>query len=360
MSSRPHARPVALAAAAVVSAALLAGCGGHRDVATPSPTTGASTSTSRPAEHTSPPVALVNPLTGEPVDHSLAHRVAVVVKIDNIQQALPQTGVNQADVVYEEMVEGGLSRLAAVFLGDYPHLVGPVRSGRLTDEGIADDLNHPVLAYAGTNGIFQPILAAQPLHVVEIDNYPDLFFQTGSNVPPHNTYIDVAKVAATVSDPSGPEPLWEFRKSDAPFTGPGAAAASSVSIDFPAAAVLWSWDSRSRTWLRTQNGVPDNDSAGQRLSAANVIVQFIPYVTSAYVSGEGASAQGTPIPTGEMVGSGTAYFLSGGTVVRGTWQRASLTSRTVYRNLAGQPIRLAPGRTWVELPEIGSPIHITH
>ena len=101
----------------------------------------------------------------------------MVVKIDNVDAARPQTGLNQADVVYEEEVEGGLTRLAAVFQSQYPAVVGPVRSGRLTDEGIADDLNHPVFAYSGTNAIFLPILRSQPLTDVDGDNHPGLFYR---------------------------------------------------------------------------------------------------------------------------------------------------------------------------------------
>ena len=111
---------------------------------------------------------------------------AVVVKIDNVDAARPQTGVNQADVVYEEMVEGGLTRLAAIFQSQYPTVVGPVRSGRLTDAGIADDLNHPVLAYSGTNAIFLPILQSQPLTGSTPRTTRPSFYRNG-NLAAHRT-----------------------------------------------------------------------------------------------------------------------------------------------------------------------------
>ena len=125
----------------------------------------------------------------------------MVVKIDNVDAARPQSGINQADVVYEEEVEGGLTRLAAVFQSQYPAVVGPVRSGRLTDEGIADDLNHPVFAYSGTNAIFLPILRSQPVTDVDDDNHPGLFYRSNLNVAPHNLYANVASLAACVDHP---------------------------------------------------------------------------------------------------------------------------------------------------------------
>ncbi|HLI02114.1 MAG TPA: DUF3048 domain-containing protein [Acidimicrobiales bacterium] len=299
----------------------------------------------------------VAPLTGWLVPAAVARRPAVVIKIDNISQALPQTGVNQADVVYEELVEGGLTRLAAVYQSDYPSRVEPVRSGRLTDEGIADDLNHPVLAYAGTNGIFAPILAAQPLDNISMAAHPGLFSRDPNRLAPHNVYVSVPALAAT-DHPAGPPPggLFAWRKPGTPLRGAGVRPAAHASIPFPAAAIRWSWDPATKRWLRTQDGAPDCDTSGARLSASNVLIQFLPYVTSAYATGEGLPP--TPIPKGKMVGKGSAWLLSGGALVKGTWSRRSLISPTVYRDGAGQPFRLAPGRTWIELPPDGTKITV--
>jgi hypothetical protein len=251
-------------------------------------------------------------------------------------------------------VEGGLTRLAAVFQSQQPTTAGPVRSGRLTDEGIADDLHHPVLAYAGANALFQPQLSSQPVTDIDDDTNPDLFVRNDSRLAPHNLYTTVAGLAA-LDSPSGPPPaLWAFHAAGRPFSGHGITKASSITVTFPAATATWTWDAGGGTWLRTQDGAPDVDSTGARLSATNVIVQFIPYVTTAVVSGEGAGADGSPIPGGIFTGSGVAWYLSGGSIVKGTWSRASLTSPTVYRDGAGRPIALAPGRTWVELPSVGT------
>jgi hypothetical protein len=311
------------------------------------------------AHHKPSPPPLVAPLTGLPTDEAVTHRPAVVIKIDNLQAALPQTGPNQADVVYEEMVEGGLTRLAVVFQSIYPDPVGPVRSGRLTDEGIADDLNHPVLAYAGANTLFQPQLAAQPLTDVDDDTNPDLFVRNYTREAPHNLYSDIAGLAATDTTSAPPKALWAFRPAGSAFAGAGVTKAATVSITFPAASVEWKWSASIHKWLRTQNGVADVDTHGRQLTARNVIVQWIPYITSAIVTGEGAGADGGPIPEGEFVGHGFAWYLSGGAIVKGTWSRASPTARTVYKDAKGHPIKLQPGRTWVELPEVGSAVTTT-
>jgi hypothetical protein len=338
-----------------------AGCSsGHRalraaptTLTTPSTAAPASTTTTttiRPRPPLPPPTS---PLTGlRPTDRAQLAAPAVVVKIDNVDAALPQSGVNQADVVYEEEVEGGLSRLAAVFQSRYPAQVGPVRSGRLTDEGIADDLNHPVFAYSGTNAIFLPLLRAQPVTDVDDENQPELFYRSDLNVEPHNLYADVVSLAAASTTHAPPHPLFDFAEAGGRFNGAGAHPDVHLGLNFPAVTVTWDWNAADRIWRRGQDGRADVDRSGRRLSAVNVIVQFVPYVTSGLATGEGVPP--APIPEGLLAGRGAAWYLSDGKVVKGTWSRSSLTSLTVWKDAAGAPIRLTPGRTWVELVPVGS------
>jgi hypothetical protein len=353
--SRPGRRwatPTALAA----TVALVGACGTHHQVAAP-PTTAtvpapppSTTTTTRPKPPSGPqPTA---PLTGLPQPYKAQLAApAVVVKIDNVDAARPQTGINQADVVYEELVEGGLTRLAAVFQSQYPSVLGPVRSGRLTDEGIIDDLNHPVFAYSGTNGIFLPILRSQPVTDIDDENHPSEFYRTNYAASPHNLYTNVNLLAAAAKNPAPPPPLFSFVSAGKSFSGAGITPDLSVDIGFPEAAVAWDWNAQDHLWLRGQNGTIDVDRAGVQISAANVIVQFVPYITSAMATGEGGPP--APIPEGLLVGSGVAWFFSNGQVVKGTWTRASLTSVTTYKDASGAIIRLTRGRTWVELAPVG-------
>ncbi len=330
-----------------------AACGGsHQAAAPPAATTGApAAATTTSPNPTTPPSALA-PLTDlaaqSPAQLSAP---AVVIKIDNVAGALPQTGVGQADVVYEEMVEGGLTRLAAIFQSAYPAEVGPVRSGRLTDIAIVDDLNHPVFAFAGANNLFLPQLRAQPIDDVDIDNRPDLFVRQGPNVAPHNLYTNPAQDAATDNPSSPPAPLFSYRSAATPLGGPGAAPATQVSVGWAETAVTWTYSAATGVWSRIQNGSPDLDSAGRQITATNVIVQPVQYTTSATGYESGVF---TIIPEGQLIGTGPVWVLSGGRVVQGTWARTSLTSPATYTDSAGQPIALAPGNTWVELTTAGS------
>jgi hypothetical protein len=284
----------------------------------------------------------------------VAGRVAVVVKIDNIDAARPQVGVNQADVVYEEMVEGGLTRLAAVFQSNVVNRVGPVRSGRTTDIAIVDDLHHPVFAYAGTNAMFLYLIREQPILDVDPDNYPSQFARDPTRAAPHNDFVNVSSLLGLTRHRGSPPPaLWPFRPAGSPLTGKGVTPAKHITVNFPTASATWDWNAKAGAWLRGQNGSADVDSAGHQVSAANVIIQFVNYYTAGYATGEGLYRP-APIPGGQLTGTGQAWVLSGNSVVKGKWSRTSLGAVTSFVDASGAPIGLAAGRTWVELVPVGS------
>ena len=346
-----HARArnrTAVFAALAAGATVLASCGGQtKPKAIPTTT---STTVPAPTTTTPPPTA---PLTGLPQpDAAQLNATAVVVKIDNIDDARPQTGVAAADIVYEEQVEGGLSRLAAVFQSKYPTVLGPVRSGRLTDMGIGDDLNHPVYAMSGTNGMFLPTLRAQPWWEVDDGNRADLFYRAGPKPAPHNLFTNVASLAKAAKTPTPPAPLFQYRLPNTPMTGAGVAPATHFAFGLSHTSVSWDFNAQFGAWMRTQNGTPHVDNTGAQLKATNVVVLFINYIVSGMATGEGGPP--AAIPEGIMTGTGQAWFLSGGQVVKGTWTRSSLTTPATYTDSAGAPVLLAPGNTWVELVPTGT------
>jgi hypothetical protein len=188
---------------AVALAALAAGCGGSSHKAavtttTTSTTLATTTSTVPPSTSTTATPAAVYPLTGLGAASAAAvAHPALVVKIDNVVGALPQTGLNDADMVYEEMVEGGVTRLAAVFQQGAAPLLGPVRSGRTTDIAIVSDLNHPLFGFSGANPIFLAEIRAAPIVDVDAERESSAqYFRMGPHAAPHNLYTTTAKLFA--------------------------------------------------------------------------------------------------------------------------------------------------------------------
>ena len=333
----PMRRIVTLTA---VAALALAACGGGDDEAEPGGTTTSAGPTAAPT---------VAPLTGLPIDPAKGGRPALIVKIDNAPQARPQTGLNQADVVFEEMVEGSSTRFATVFHSNDADPVGPVRSARTTDLAIASALNRPLFAYAGANAVVERALAGAAIVNVGVGKFPSDFPRQGGRPAPYNQFSSTSKLFAHAPAGAGPpSALFPFRPQGQPSAAVGAAPATGAAVDFRTK-VQYAWDAASGTWKRSHDGRPHNDSAGVQIAPKNVIVQFVAYKDT----GQRDTA-GSAVPEAQLLGEGDSLVFTDGKVVKGRWRKASLQAATQYLDAAGAPVALTPGQTWVELPPPGA------
>jgi Protein of unknown function (DUF3048) N-terminal domain/Protein of unknown function (DUF3048) C-terminal domain len=315
-----------------------------------SPTHSATKHSSKPTTTTTTaaPVAVATcPLTGTPVPNGgpVPARPALAVKIDNYPAARPQSGMDKADVVFEEPVEGGITRYAAVFQCQDATLVGPVRSARNIDIGILGQLGTPLLIHVG--GI-DPVLAnidASPLVNVDLGNYGSIQIHPAGRVAPYATYSTTAQLWAThPTMTSPPQPLFTYSA-----TSPKGTATSTVNIDFSATSnVTWKYNSAVSAFTRFYNGTtPDMLSDGTQNTAANVIVQYVQISYGPWVENSegGLEVQADLYPNA----SGVADVFRDGTEITGTWRRSTLGSPTQFLDATGTPIPLQPGQTWVEL-----------
>lgn len=309
--------------------------------ATTTTTTGTPTTTSTTVS------SALAPLTGLADPNGLAlTRPALTVKIENTPDARPLWGVNHADVVYEEIVNGGITRLAAIFNSYAPHRIGPVRSVRPTDVGIVTPIGG-IFAYSGGAPYAVDAIEKAPVTLVDETIAGDGMFRDDRRVAPNNLYLIAPKIFAFGGRPVPPRALFTYRHGDAPV---GGTAVASFTADFPSIyPVTWTWDSTTASWDRSIFGSPDITATGVRLSPQNVIVQWINY--------EGGI--GTMNSVGQFTGSGEAMVFEDGRRIKATWSRAALGDVTVYRRLDGQVIGLTPGQTWVELLAEGEPVSIT-
>src|SRR4051794_19015060 len=200
---------------------LLVACGGGKKKAAPTttsaPTTTVATTTTAP-----PPVM---PLTGLPVtDPGKFARPALVVKIDNADgdgrgnQARPQTGLNQADVVYEEKVEGAVTRLAAIFHSQDSDPVGPIRSARSTDVAVFSPLHRPLFAWSGANPTFADLIHASPIVDVGYDAHSEVYGRRGDRVAPHDLYSSTPDLYSLAPpDSVAPPALFQYRAANEPL-----------------------------------------------------------------------------------------------------------------------------------------------
>jgi hypothetical protein len=290
-----------------------------------------------------PPPSPSCPLTGQPARHGqVPDRPALAIKVENLPDARPQAGLDRADVVYEEPVEGGITRFIAVYQCHDAGRVGPVRSGRTTDPKILVQFGRPVMGYAGGQG---PVVRAIDRAGVIDMNYDiaiSAYTRDDSRPAPHNLYTSTRSLwKAAKATEGAPTPVFSY---DPEVAGPSRKARA-VHLPFSSYSdVYWTWSRTQAAWLRSHGTVPHVLEDGTQVRAANVVVMQV-QVTSGPI----VDAAGNHSPEVELTGSGKAYVFRDGRMVIGRWERATLKDVTTFVTKAGEEIALAPGVTWVEL-----------
>ena len=295
-----------------------------------------------------PPPPPTCPLTGEPAPHGvIPHRPVLAVKVENLPEARPQAGLEGADVVYEEPVEGGITRFMVLFQCHDANRVGPVRSGRTTDPGILVQYGKPLLGYAG--GANEVVKAIDRAGLVDV-NYlvaAKAYVRDPNRLAPHNLYTSTKRLyAAGKSKDGAPDPAFTYGDE---IEGKSRRTRT-VHLDFSSSSdVYWKWDRGDGVWYRSHGDVPHTLENGDQVSAANVVVQVVNVQTGSIID-----AAGNPSPDVGLTGSGKAYVFRDGRMIAGKWIRDTLDDVTEFViTRAGKEIPLSPGVTWVELLPAG-------
>lgn len=280
-------------------------------------------------------------LTGRPLDQGGDPSSAVLaVKVDNHPQSRPQTGLDQADVVFEEDVEG-ITRFVALYHSVQPEMIGPVRSVRTSDLPILAALNRPILLWSGGNPYVERSVSNAAQAGLLIDEghpaMPGCYRRGGRRAAPHNLYVDPACARGAVGGAGPARPLWSFGPLPAEVA---AQPIGSFTVPMEGVNVTWSWDAGAGRYLRSQAGRAHVTTTGQRVGAENVLVMTVEYARS---------PADHRSPDARTVGSGPVVVHREGTAVAGTWHRENLTSPYRFTDPSGAPIPLAPGTTFVLL-----------
>jgi Ca2+-binding RTX toxin-like protein len=302
-------------------------------------------------EQVVPPVAAapvddpdLAPLTGKPA--GLLDRRAVLVKIDNVSRARPQVNINSADIVYEELVEAGFTRLAAVFHSKTKNdlSIGPVRSARSTDIGIASSFRWPIFAFSGANSIFGPLIAKAPLADRGHETFAQLYRRSSNRAAPHNLFTTSSDLLRSATKGNPPKPHFVYRDGELP---PDTLTASTVQLRFQkriGVPVRYEWSEKAGGWKRWQNGSRHVDSRGVQVAPHNLIVQIVPYIDAGLTD-----KHGSDLYEAQLVGTGKALVFTDGHVIEATWTKPTLKSVTTFTDADNNHVGLTPGRTWVAL-----------
>ncbi|MGW3128919.1 DUF3048 domain-containing protein [Streptomyces sp. NPDC001123] len=322
----PTRRTVLTAALAAVAttASLTAGCTRH------------GTTDDGRAPHGTPAPSEGTPAPSE----QQATGPVLAVKIDNVAAARPQTGLDSADVVYAEQVEGGLSRLMAVYATKLPEAIGPVRSARESDLELLRQFDRPTLAFSGAQKKLLPLIGRAPLRPESPAEASGAYYRSSSRPAPHNLYLRPARVMPDGAPGRGALTTG-FRYGPAPAGGTVTAART---VRYPAARFTFTWSADRNRWLVSMDGTPARTTAGTRLAAPTVVVQYVKVTTSRF-----HDVLGNYTPYTETVGSGKADVLRDGRSFKATWSRPAATDGTTFTGADGAPVNFADGPVWVLL-----------
>jgi hypothetical protein len=327
------------AAGVILTASLaLAGCSSPEVTPTSSP---AASEDAWDSSYVEPEATVLAPLRGTTVPAGSADNPSLAVKIDNHEAARPQFGLETTDIVFEELVEGGLTRYVAVWQSQVPDEVGPVRSVRPMDPDIISPLGG-IVAYSGGQQIFVDMMMAAPVVNAVFDyDSTGLFRRMSAYEAPHNVMVKSAELVQRNADLAAPAQQFAYAPSIAQSSAViDGTAISSLNLRFSNARYpSWSWNAESGTYLRSQEGSADLDTAGAQRSTTNLIVMKVGIDRGSYPN----------LPKTLTIGTGEAWISVGGKTVSATWSKDSQTSPMRFVDANGVTVRLAPGNTWVEL-----------
>lgn len=306
-------------------------------------------SVSRTAVPTPPPEpeeAVVWPLTGVDatgVPAAELARPALAIKIENTKVARPQENLDAADVVFEQYVEYGISRLLAVYHSDIPKTVGPIRSMRPMDKNIMGSFAGPLI-FSGAQGRFVTGTVNTGQKVITQDRGNYGFFRTTDKSAPHNLHGYTADFYEQAADMPAPPQQWEIvEEGEQPTSATGETIKNIDIFMSGRSKPSWKWDATDSVWQRYESGTPHVTSAGTQISATNIVMLW---VTVDYTSAEGGSSVPETLLAGK---SGTGYVASGNTQIPIKWSKKGQFDPYVFTTEAGDPVQLLPGKTWVEL-----------
>lgn len=311
---------------------------------------GKSSTTAKPTTTTEPP-KVAAPLTGVLVSPASVAHAAVSVKIDNTEAGRPQAGLERADLVYEERVEGGVSRMIAVFHSQDSDLVGPIRSVRTSDGPIVAPLGGVFAFSDGTPAVVKSLGSVPVKPVYEMQGGGPFIYPPGRNRP-LKTFAKTARLREEATKQTPPPSLFAFRAAGEALAGATPAAKATFAFG-QRSSVVFDFDAASGRWLRTSNGKVHTLADGSRLGFTNVIIQTVAYRSVGY-----RDSSGTMVDEAVSVGSGEAVLLSGGVQLKLRWSKSSTTAVTQFTDAAGAPVKLAPGTTWIGLVPTGSAITV--
>lgn len=272
----------------------------------------------------------------------------VVVKVENNSLVRPQTGLENADLIFEELVEGGASRFAAVFQSNIPDEVGPVRSVRHVDVSLAGPIADVFVFSGGAKKTMNYVGLELPAAISKVnEGFPGMNRKSGISAP-NNLFLDTKQMLAAVAQSDTPSSGFFVPAPTSSATAgpaPVGKAVSTVEVAFSTLAEPnWKWNETDKLWMRSEGTKPFINKDGSLFGTNNLVIIEIREVDAGYKGSTGGY-----VPRSVTSGSGRAWVLSKGKAVEVKWNKPTVASQMELSDTNGNPFTMPTGRTWVEL-----------
>ena len=317
-------------------------------------------SDTEPQSATDSPTSITTPalwsLTGLPGPDDAQSRRIMVVKIENDPVVRPQTGLDRADLIFEELVEGGATRFAAAFQSDIPDEVGPVRSVRHVDVAIAEPIADVFVFSGGAKRTMRFVGRKLPTTISVVrEGAPGMIRKAGIPAP-HNIFLNTKEMFAALAERDSPSsgffipkpmPIASAIPSASPIVTPAPAGKSvtDVGVTFSSfAGPNWKWDLEKKLWMRSEGVKPFNNKDGSQFGTNNLVIIEVREIDAGYKGQTGGY-----VPRTVLTGSGRAWVLSDGKAIELSWNQPLVDAQMELSDVNGNPFTMPTGRTWVEL-----------
>ena len=308
-------------------------------------------------------------LTGELGPEGANLKPVVVIKVENSYDVRPQKGLEKADMVVEELVEGGMTRFAAVYQSEFPKIVGPVRSVRHVDAAISSPIADAFVFSGGAKKTLRFLESKLSPEVTVITEGGPGMYRDSKYYAPHNLFLKTQEVLDSLAVTNTPTAGLFPERTDVPFempveTGSSALPSADTSASPSSTSVVpnykqtaqvritfstseearWTWDSAAGVWLRSQHSTPFVDFDGNQISTKNVIVLEVPTMDAGYKDPAGGY-----VPRSVLTSSGKGWILSNGISLAVTWHKEHVADPITFTDIAGNSVAVPTGKMWVEL-----------
>lgn len=291
------------------------------------------------------------PLDGQIVEKDSVERRPLAVMVENHPKARPQSGLNKADIVYEALVEGGISRFMAIYLHNDVDRIGPVRSSRHYYLDILLEYNAIYAYFGGSPKAWEDI---PKLGIEGLNGIYDgvTYWRDDIRSMPHDVYTTTEKIRAGAKRKgfTKQKPMRKFNFADEPYK-PGGTQANEIEIVYPPFdyTVNYIFDEKSTTYKRYMDEKPHTDAeTGEQLQAKNIIIQ---YAKTSVIDSEGRLDI-------KLVGKGNGIYITNGYSEKITWEKKSRRDETVFYDEKGKEIKLNPGQTWIQIVPLKTKVEV--